>query len=794
MKKNVKPTKGRFVFWAISAVTICYLFLGLGAKQVMAFSILGIDFSNWRSWFGSREAVAENMVITQEMNLPEDLSLKNILVEGVASVERLKILGLTARTGEVLGVNSEGYVALVKDKVGEVNIDEGSLFNPDEKGNTLFYSGSGWEVANNLFNFGDNIGILTEEPGARLHISTSAKNAIGLVIQAVENQEANMQEWRDKDGTKKAWIDKDGKLILETSSDGHILELRPHGDAGELSSNGGAIFLENTYNPGSGITIFSDRGDDADGNLLNIKSNNTAFTQASIYVEHKGASNAVEITHNGSDASSNALSITNNNVLDSALGIKGHESGRGTVKVTHIGDGSGSDTSASGISIDLQGENTAAQGLYVDSTASTGTSGNLLRLRNQTVDKFVVSSDGDLTMKGSATLGDNGTNTTFTKKGNSADDEFFIGTTGAFRVQRASSNSEAMRMQIVGDTQGRILITSDGRIKWGDGSSTQDATLRRTGAGELTVESDVVISSRGTNNDVMIWNASDGSRLGRLTETSGGHGWLEVDDSSGNSKILFRADGGSSYINSGNVGIGTTSFGTNAAKVLALGNGTAPTDSIADGVQLYAIDYDDGDGTATSELFVRDEDGNATDLSPHVFSLIPEGRSEDMAWAYYSEKDGKAINVDMAKVVRLVEQLSGEDLVHIYDLDKGEEMNGKQPSVMELVNGLLVKTKAKFMDLVSFGDGFELNGKAMGKVIIPGGNKKVKVTFGEKWNEVPEVFVTSRSEIGSGYRVSEVSESGFVLELSEKQEKETEFGWMAIKLNEDKEAGVEILE
>jgi len=124
------------------------------------------------------------------------------------------------------------------------------------------------------------------------------------------------------------------------------------------------------------------------------------------------------------------------------------------------------------------------------------------------------------------------------------------------------------------------------------------------------------------------------------------------------------------YINStknnyfaGNLGLGQTSFGTSAAKVLAIGNGTAPSTSIADGVQLYAEDV-----TSSSELKVRDEAGNITTLSPHNFSLVD--KSEDMAWSFYSEKDSMAINVDMLRVIRALEKLTGEQYVKIVDLRK----------------------------------------------------------------------------------------------------------------------------
>ena len=121
-----------------------------------------------------------------------------------------------------------------------------------------------------------------------------------------------------------------------------------------------------------------------------------------------------------------------------------------------------------------------------------------------------------------------------------------------------------------------------------------------------------------------------------------------------------RVNGSNGYLR-----FDTRSSGTTAERIridsegaLSIFNGTAPTASATNGVKLYAEDV-----SSSSELKVRDEAGNVTTLSPHNFDLIPEGPSEDMAWSYYSEKDGKRINVDMLKAVRLLEQLTGEQLV-----------------------------------------------------------------------------------------------------------------------------------
>ena len=95
------------------------------------------------------------------------------------------------------------------------------------------------------------------------------------------------------------------------------------------------------------------------------------------------------------------------------------------------------------------------------------------------------------------------------------------------------------------------------------------------------------------------------------------------------------------------------------AKVLKIKNAASVPSAAADHVFLYATDV-----PHTSELKVLDESGNHTTLSPHNFSLIEDGPSEEMAWSYYSERGGKKINADMTMALRLLEGLTGEKLVY----------------------------------------------------------------------------------------------------------------------------------
>lgn len=128
---------------------------------------------------------------------------------------------------------------------------------------------------------------------------------------------------------------------------------------------------------------------------------------------------------------------------------------------------------------------------------------------------------------------------------------------------------------------------------------------------------------------------------------------LLLDDSSGTERLKL--------LDNGNLSLGGASFGTSAAGVFAIKNGTAPTTSPADSIQLYAEDV-----AASSELKVRDEAGNITTLSPHNFELLGKP-SEELAWSYRSERRVgnkiKRINVDMLAVIREVEKIVGRQLV-----------------------------------------------------------------------------------------------------------------------------------
>jgi hypothetical protein len=80
---------------------------------------------------------------------------------------------------------------------------------------------------------------------------------------------------------------------------------------------------------------------------------------------------------------------------------------------------------------------------------------------------------------------------------------------------------------------------------------------------------------------------------------------------------------------------------------IALTVGSDPT-TVVDKAHIYAKDE-----AASAEVFVRDEAGNVTKISPH---------NEQGEWEYYSRnvKTGKTVRINMEEMIRDIEKLTGK--------------------------------------------------------------------------------------------------------------------------------------
>src|SRR5215467_12768388 len=99
-----------------------------------------------------------------------------------------------------------------------------------------------------------------------------------------------------------------------------------------------------------------------------------------------------------------ALNVVSANTAFTACEVSGHETGHGTLKISHVNPGPdpGSDENAAAISIDLQAgkaEGTAAQGIFLKSTTG-GTSGDILHYVDPMgVTIFALLPDGSLLLR-----------------------------------------------------------------------------------------------------------------------------------------------------------------------------------------------------------------------------------------------------------------------------------------------------------------------------------------------------------------------------------------------------------
>lgn len=186
-----------------------------------------------------------------------------------------------------------------------------------------------------------------------------------------------------------------GKLNVISNNANHALKIDQNVNTSNSTSVGGAILLDNSNNDGAGLIIYSTKGDTATGRLLNIRNDNPDFSQTAFHIDYAGTVNACEVVNNSNSNTSQAWNITSNNNNDSAVGISGKESAKGTVKIVH-NKPSGADAGASVLSLRANGAGTQAHGIFFDSEQSGGTTGDLMLMRQNGVNTWRVDKDGIL--------------------------------------------------------------------------------------------------------------------------------------------------------------------------------------------------------------------------------------------------------------------------------------------------------------------------------------------------------------------------------------------------------------
>ena len=175
---------------------------------------------------------------------------------------------------------------------------------------------------------------------------------------------------------------------------------------------------------------------------------------------------------------------------------------------------------------------------------------------------------------------------------------------------------------------------------------------------------------KGSNDDIL--RLASPSGVGnysgiRFEGTVGGWGLAAIraiDVGSYNGDLVFYTDGDNTnnvnlqervrILSNGNVGIGTTSpdYKLEVAGAVMMEDSTAPTASTGHS----------GIYSSSGELYALDSAGNSTLLSPHD--------KDTGEWVFYSKntRTGRVVRVNMEKLVKAVEQLTGEQfMVETYE-------------------------------------------------------------------------------------------------------------------------------
>ena len=380
-----------------------------------------------------------------------------------------------------------------------------------------------------IANGGGNVGIGTISPVGKLNLTGSVTGKALAIFNQTGDQDIFAAS---SSGTTKFVINNAGNVGIGTSNPGFPLQVSGNANVtgtlqvGTDSNKGIISYASNTlsFNSAGAATMF------VSGSTLTLGQSGQSFA-ASIGINNQGSG-------------------TNYNAGDFTI-----ISGRGT----------GSGTAGN---ILFQTANVLASGTTAQSLTT-----KVIFQANGNVGVGTTAPTGLLHLSG-GTQGGNAL-AIFDQTGASTNDILAASSSGTTKFRINNSGQVYMADGSAPGVTTNMLYAASGNLYWNGaqvstGSSSQWTTSSsdiyyNTGnvaIGTTSSSSRLDLKSSATNTDVQRWMAFDGSRLARLTETSGGAGWFEVDNASGVAQALLRGDGGDSYLLSGNFGIGTSTPGS----------------------------------------------------------------------------------------------------------------------------------------------------------------------------------------------------------------------------------------
>ncbi len=250
---------------------------------------------------------------------------------------------------------------------------------------------------------------------------------------------------------------------------------------------------------------------------------------------------------------------------------------------------------------------------------------------------------------------------------------------------------------------------------------------------------------------------------------------LYIDNSSTATPLIYGEFDNNVLTVYGNLGIGTKTFGTSATRTLAMLNGTVPSTSPANAIQLYAEDV-----SASSELKVRDEATNVATLSPHNFELFKPDKNDPLPWSYHSVNYliGKKVNADISGALRELEDLTGKKFLYYEDVDKLSLSEYLEEKKEQLITNYIEEniTEVEVEKDEAWGE-VEIEEQDIKKIT----GYDTKYEFDDKTGEVKEIKKpiykkkkVLKNKLKNGYRFNEETGKFFKIVKPTKKEAEKE--------------------
>lgn len=152
----------------------------------------------------------------------------------------------SAYTGVLSTLNEKVANTAKMDFTGDTNVPTGAIRHDGATNRFQEWNGSSW--VDLTVNFGGNIGIGENAPGARLQINTGAAATKGAILRAFTSQTANLLETHDSTGVVLLAIDASGDLLavngtasvpaVSFNSDTNTGLFRPGADVLAITTNG----------------------------------------------------------------------------------------------------------------------------------------------------------------------------------------------------------------------------------------------------------------------------------------------------------------------------------------------------------------------------------------------------------------------------------------------------------------------------------------------------------------------------------------------------------------------------